>query len=134
VIDASVTLAWCFVDEDSPYAETVLAALQNTTALVPTIWALEIANGILVAERRRRIDNDQVAEFLELVNALSIVEEGQASDYYLGHILPLARKHQLSSYDACYLDLALRHGLSLATQDAQLTRVAESLHVTLFAA
>jgi predicted nucleic acid-binding protein len=134
VIDASVALAWCFDDEASDHAEKVLAALRNTTALVPTIWAIEIANGILVGERRRRINSDQVAEFLELVNALSIVEEGRPIEYHFNHILLLARKHQLSSYDACYIDLALRHGLSLATQDAQLKRVAETLDVPLFPA
>lgn len=55
VIDASVALAWCFPDEKSGYAERVLEGLEGRPVLVPAIWSLEVANVLLVGERRKRI-------------------------------------------------------------------------------
>jgi predicted nucleic acid-binding protein len=133
VVDASVALAWCFPDEDSDYADAVLVALRASTLLVPAIWASEVANGLLVGERRNRLKQDDLTEFRLLLEALSISEESQDLTHYLEHVLPLARRRNLTAYDACYLDLAIRHRAPLATQDSSLRRAAENSSVSLFA-
>ncbi len=132
VIDASVALAWCFPDEASDYADAVLVALQGQTILVPPIWSLEIANALLVGERRKRIRHPEVRRFLELLKALNIFEEAQPFAETIGNVIPLAREHNLSAYDASYLDLALRHGASLVTLDAALQKSARAAGAKLF--
>ena len=122
VIDASVALAWCFPDEASEYADGVLVALEDRTALVPAIWPVEIANALLVGERRKRIRQPEVGRFVELLKGLSIVEDGRPFADTVTNILPLAREHDLSAYDAAYLDVAVRQGAPLATLDGALQK------------
>jgi predicted nucleic acid-binding protein len=122
VIDASATLAWCFPDDASDYAEAVLVALEGRTVLVPAIWSLEITNALLVGERRKRIRQPEVRQFVELLKSLRIVEDGQPFADTMSNVLPLAREHDLSAYDAAYLDLAIRHRAPLATLGAALQK------------
>jgi predicted nucleic acid-binding protein len=126
VIDASVALAWCFPDEASEYADAVLVSLENQTVLVPAIWSVEIANALLVGERRKRIRQPEVRRFVELLKGLSVVEDGQPFADTVNSVLPLAREHDLSAYDAAYLDVAVRHGAPLATLDAALQKAARA--------
>jgi predicted nucleic acid-binding protein len=132
VIDASVALAWCFPDEASEYADGVLVALDGPTAMVPAIWPVEVANALLVGERRKRIRQPEVRRFVELLKGLSILEDGQPFADTLSNILPLAREHDLSAYDAAYLDVAVRHGAPLATLDGALQKAARAAGVKLF--
>ena len=97
VIDASVALAWCFPDEASDYADDVLVALDGRTAMVPAIWPVEVANALLVGERRKRIRQPEVRRFLDLLKGLSILEDGQPFADTVSNILPLAREHDLSA-------------------------------------
>ena len=71
VIDASVALAWCFPDEGSPYADDVLVALHGISILVPAIWPLEVAHGLLVGERNKRLKHPEIRRFAELLQQLS---------------------------------------------------------------
>jgi predicted nucleic acid-binding protein len=132
VIDASVALAWCFPDEASDYADGVLVALEDRTAIVPAIWSLEIANALLVGERRKRIRQPEVRRFVELLKGLSILEDGQPFADTVSNILPLAREHDLSAYDAAYLDVAVRHGAPLATLDKALQKAGRAAGVKIF--
>ena len=72
VLDASVVLAWCFEDDTSDYASRVLDSLRESEAVVPGLWALEVANGLVTAERRGRIDASDSARFVDLVLSLPI--------------------------------------------------------------
>ena len=132
VIDASVALAWCFPDEASDYADGVLVALEGRTAMVPTIWPVEIANALLVGERRKRIRQPEVRRFVELLKGLSILEDGQPFVDTVSNILPLARENDLSAYDAAYLDVAVRHGAPLATLDKALQKAGRAAGVKIF--
>jgi len=134
VIDASVALAWCFPDEASEYADGVLVALDGRTAMVPAIWPVEVANALLVGERRKRIRQPEVRRFLDLLKGLSILEDGQPFADTVSNILPLAREHDLSAYDAAYLDVAVRHGAPLATLDAALQKACRAAGVKIFKA
>lgn len=131
VVDNSVTMAWCFADEVTSYTESVLDRLRDTQALVPVIWPLEVANVLLVAERRQRITEAQTAHFLELLRALPITVDDGGVEKGWGPALTLGREFGLSAYDACYLELAMRQGLPLATQDTRQRATAKLVGVPL---
>jgi predicted nucleic acid-binding protein len=124
VVDNSVVMTWCFEDEASTYSDGVLDQLRETQAFVPAIWPLEVANVLLIAERRRCLTEAQSAHFAQLLQGLPIlVEEGDVGRV-LGPVVAVGRAHGLSAYDAAYLELAARQGLPLATQDSRLRKAA----------
>ncbi|MEK7751962.1 MAG: type II toxin-antitoxin system VapC family toxin, partial [Acidobacteriota bacterium] len=90
VIDASVALAWCFPDEASDYADGVLVALEGQAILVPAVWALEIANAILVGERSKRLRQLEIRHFTMLLESLSLVQDVQPVGDHVSNVLPLA--------------------------------------------
>jgi predicted nucleic acid-binding protein len=132
VIDASVALAWCFPDEASEYADGVLVALDGRTAIVPAIWQVEVANALLVGERRKRIRQPEARRFIELLKGLSILEDGQPFAETVSNVLPLAREYDLSAYDAAYLEVAVRHGAPLATLDKALQKAGRAAGLKIF--
>jgi predicted nucleic acid-binding protein len=132
VVDASVALAWCFPDEGGAYADSVLEGLEERVVVTPALWAVEIANGLLVGESRRRLRQAQIRRFVTLLEGLSVVQHGQGVGSMLNSLLPLAREHKLSAYDAAYLDLAIREGLPLATLDKGLKRAAVKAGVSIY--
>jgi predicted nucleic acid-binding protein len=81
VVDASVALAWCFPDEASEYADRVLVALKGQTLVVPGLWGLEITNALLTGERRKRLKQPEILHFVALLEALSILQDGQAVSF-----------------------------------------------------
>ncbi|WP_446008171.1 type II toxin-antitoxin system VapC family toxin [Candidatus Electrothrix sp.] len=132
VVDNSIVMSWCFDDEEDDYADSVLTALETMTAGVPAVWPLEVANVLLVAERRKRLTKSDTIRFLELLRELSVEVIQEASQRVTSEIIALAREQQLSSYDASYLDLAIRKGLPLATLDARLRTAAKKCDVAFF--
>jgi len=132
VIDASVALAWCFPDEASDYADAVLAALEDQTILVPAIWSAEIANALLVGERRKRLRQPDAQRFVELLKGLTILEDAQPFADTISNLLPLAREHNLSAYDAAYLDTAVRNRAPLSTLDSALQKAARAAGIKIF--
>lgn len=133
VIDASLTLAWCFSDEDDAYAESVLEALPACRVAVPDLWPLEVANALLVGERRKRLSSAETSRVLLLLAALPILVEPGSAHAAFDHVMPLARQHGLTVYDAAYLELAMRRGLPLGSLDDQLRKAARAVGVALFA-
>ena len=131
VLDNSVSMAWCFKDQGGDFVETVLDSLAKGEAFVPGIWPLEVANVLSRAERRKIIKRADSVRFIDLLNNLPI-EVVQDSQRVFGEILDLSREHGLSSYDASYLDLAMRNGLPLVTLDEKLRKVAQRVGVVLF--
>jgi predicted nucleic acid-binding protein len=131
VLDASVALAWSFRDERNAYAHRVLRRLEDDPALVPAVWMLEVANGLLVAERRGRFTAADVAQVYGVLADLPIEWSDLTLDQVLGSVLDLARAHKLSAYDAAYLELAMREALPLATQDAALQAAAQRVGVSM---
>ncbi len=132
VLDNSVTMSWCFPDEQDPYAQDVLRALPGTAAAVPTLWPLEVANILLVGERRGRITQADSATFIGLLEGLPIHIDDETSEHAMKASLSLARAQNLSVYDAAYLELALRRGLPLATLDDKLKAAAAAVGVTAY--
>jgi predicted nucleic acid-binding protein len=131
-VDASTALAWCFPDETSTYADSVLVALEGCTILVPAVWSLELANAVLVGERGKRLSLPEIKSFTTLLESLSIVQDAQPVNDSIRSVLPLARARGLTAYDAAYLELAIRHGAPLATLDGNLRKAAKASGIKLF--
>ena len=125
VLDASATLAWCFEDERTAPAASVLERLRDQEALVPPLWLLELANGLVVAERRGTITRAESTRFLGLVGELPIRIDQTSTLDLASSVMDLARQYDLSAYDAAYLELALRLGQPLATIDERLRSAAD---------
>ncbi len=129
VLDASVTLAWCFPDETDPYALQVLNLLTTHEVLVPAIWTLEIANALVVGERRNRITRSESERFIALMHASPITVDGSAMQSISDGILSIAREQQVSAYDAAYLEVAMREGLPLASIDGRVRTAMTALGI-----
>ena len=121
VLDASVALAWFLDDEQAPQADNVRARLIRERAYVPQLWHLEVRNGLIIAERRGRLSATRINECLEAIKWLPIQTDSEA---VLDTVVSLARMHNLSVYDAVYLELAKRRDAALASLDGALLRAA----------
>lgn len=131
VLDASIALAWCFVDEKTAFTEHLLEQLSTEKEIVcvPEIWSLEIANILIAAERRKRISYAQVMLCLDLLQNLPITIDRETSQHAFHETIALSYSEKLSTYDAAYLELALRRGIPLASKDMALCKAAERLGV-----
>lgn len=131
VLDASIALSWCFADEASTHTWALLERLEEETAYVPSLFALEMSNILILAERRKRISYAHVILSLELMSHLSIQIDGETAARAFHETSQLAYKEKLTSYDASYLELACRLGVPLATKDKHLAKIAKKLGVSL---
>jgi predicted nucleic acid-binding protein len=131
VLDSSVALTWCFEDEHTSATLDLLDQIVETGAMAPSLWPLEILNGLAMAERRGRLDatcRHQLAGFLR---DLPInLDPETASQSWTATAL-LAERYRLTLYDAAYLELAQRLDLPLATLDQELRVAGRALGLTL---
>lgn len=131
VLDASTTLAWHFEDEVTEPLRALARTALRDGVVVPQHWYLEVTSGLLRGERRRRTSPAQTTAFLLQLDEFDTEVELLSPVEIFSSVLPLARLHRLSVYDASYLDLAQRRSLPLATQDAALASAAETSGVAL---
>jgi len=124
VLDCSTAMAWCFQDEESDRADQILDRLNHSSAVAPAIWALEVANVLLAAQRKKRIGHAESERFLGRLRTLPIRIDEETAIRAWTDIFPLASQLSLSSYDAAYVELALRHDIPLATLDHRLRECA----------
>ncbi len=135
VLDNSVTMRWFFGDgkpQELAYAGKVLDAMKKTNALVPVTWGLEVANVIAKAEVKGLVTEARSGAFLEMLEGVDIEVDAATFTHALSDTLQLARRYKLSSYDASYLELALRSGTPLATLDEDLQKAAKKAGVKRF--
>jgi len=128
VLDNSILVAWV-LGEPSPLVEQVIDDLATAAGHVPALWPYELANVLVVAQRRGRITASHAARAVALVRGLDLTVEPVEPARVLEHVAELALKHGLTAYDAAYLDLAMRLGAVLATLDADLARAARACGV-----
>ena len=131
VLDCSIAMAWLFPDEATPKTSALLNRLATETALVPDWWFIEVTNVLAIAERRGRITPSQSDAFIADLDKLALEHDGEASGRAFTYLLPLCRSHRLTSYDAVYVDLAIRRRLPLATLDDDLRKTAKKLGIGL---
>jgi predicted nucleic acid-binding protein len=124
VLDASMTMSWCFDDEATAATEDVLRQLAYTGAEVPVLWYFEVANVLAVSLRRKRITREVASVFLARLKRLRIEVEDRDQPVSGEELLPLVLAHGLAAYDAAYLELALRKHYPLATLDKNLIAAA----------
>ena len=136
VIDASMALAWIYAREKPAEAECADRALQATiemATMVPSLWHIEIANALLVGERRKIITEAQTMDYLARLARLPIAADDATPATRQDQVMGLAREHGLTAYDATYLDLALRMDAVLATFDGKLAGAMQRAGGALFA-
>jgi predicted nucleic acid-binding protein len=134
VLDSSIALAWCFADEQDAYADAIAARLPDLEAVVPALWHLEVANALLMGERRGRNTPADTVQWAGFLASLPIVVDDQTTARAWTDTVNLARVHNLSAYDASYAELALRRGFPLATLDTRLRAAAIVAGVVIFQA
>ncbi|MGD0958872.1 MAG: type II toxin-antitoxin system VapC family toxin [Methylomonas sp.] len=133
VLDASTALAWCFPDENNSVADYVADTFKNGgVANVTPFWSHEILNALLVGEKRKRISEALIQVFLDDLAKLPIVvDKSQSINGVFTRIQTFCREHGLTTYDAAYLELAIRNELPLATLDKALQKAAKAAGVAL---
>ncbi len=124
VLDASIAACWAFEDEDHPAAALALERIRTDEAQVPSVWWFEVRNTLIVNERRGRITQADTAAFLRGLSRLGITVDRSPEE---AAVLMLARTHNLSVYDAAYLELAQREQLPLVTLDKELRLAAHAI-------
>jgi predicted nucleic acid-binding protein len=135
ILDNSVAMRWLLASEkssDQNYAEAVLKTLSEFSALVPNPWHLEAANVLLGAEKRGQLNTGEIERFISQLESLPIQVDPLTSHQVFSRTLMLAKAYKLSSYDAAYLELAVREGLPLATLDKNLIRAARKVDVEIY--
>ena len=131
VLDSSATIAWVLPGEATKATEALLTAVGEQGAAAPGLWPLETANVLWMAERRRRITLAERTQALAILDELPIRIDDRTAAQAFGAISALASARDLTIYDACYLELALRLGLPLASLDKALCQAAAAAGVPL---
>ncbi len=134
VLDSSVALGWIYIDERTPAALEMSRSADQSGAWVPSIWHLEIANSLQFSVQRRRVDAAFRDQSLADLARLNITVDQETHVAAWAATLPLADRFRLTMYDACYLELAQRRALPLATLDHDLRAAASVLGLELLGA
>jgi predicted nucleic acid-binding protein len=132
VLDNSVVSGWLIENQSSAYADAVAERLKTSRAIAPPLLRLEVTNVLRTACKRQRLIAAQAHEMLTALAALPIDIDVTAPNP--AQILDLALRHDLTAYDAMYLDLALRRALPVATRDLALADAARAAGVGVVAA
>ena len=122
VVDCSAVIPWFLEDEANTWSERLLSDLATYSLYVPSLWYLEFPNVLLTAERRGRISAETRSGLLARAARLPINPDSRVLP--LVEISRIATEYDLTTYDAAYLELALRQACTLATQDKALIRAA----------
>jgi predicted nucleic acid-binding protein len=125
VIDCSAAIPWFLDDEANAWSENLLDALPHHTLHVPALWHLEFANVLLTAQRRKRVNAKDARGLLARASRLPLATDSRVVP--LVEIAELAETHGITTYDAAYLELAMRLKCPLATQDKALAKAAKRL-------
>ena len=126
VLDCSVALAWVMPDEADQQVDVLLDRLLDDSAVVPELWSLEVGNVLLVARRRNRITDDEQTRIVADLCNLPVETDRRTHEYVFSDTMGYASKFDLTLYDACYIELALRRHLPLATLDRKLIHACKS--------
>lgn len=113
-------MAWVFPDEATEATAWLRDSLIENRAHVPSLWPVEVGSALLTATRRRRIATEEWSTICANLEAFPIEIDPVSPSHAWGATLDLAHKHNLSAYDAMYLELAVRLQLPLATLDRKL--------------
>jgi predicted nucleic acid-binding protein len=134
VADASVAVGWVHPAQATAQTAAMLESLEEGATLeVPALWPLEVANALLVLVKRRKLNDDERQTALGWLRGLPLRIDPDAASLAFSRLSELATRHQLSVYDAAYLELAQRRQLALACHDGPLRKAAKQAGVSLWA-
>ena len=134
VLDSSVALSWCFEDERTVATTALLDRVVEAGAVAPSLWPLEVLNGLAMAERRSRLDADRRQRLMGFLHSLPVTIDDETATHAWTATAQLAARFGLTLYDAAYLELAQRLGLPMATLDKALRTASAALGVALLGA
>ncbi len=134
IVDCSVVLSWSVVSQASPLTRQAEINVQDTGGIVPFIFPIEFGNSLLMLERRGKLTARGIETAIEGLEKIDLEVDATILDEAPRGLIPLARKHRLTLYDAAYLELALRLQLPLATRDEELRSAATASGAVLFEA
>ena len=135
VLDNSVSMRWLLASEkasDQKYSENVLESMRNVDALTPNLWHLEAINVLTGAEKRGEVSLGEIERFISQLENLPIHVDPLTAHQAFSRTLALSRAYNISSYDASYLELAMREGLPLASLDKKLVKAAKKADVEIY--
>ncbi len=127
MLDNSVVSGWYLADQSTAHTEAVAVLLEDDQAWVPAIWELELSNVLRTACLRQKLDAQRAQQVLARIAQLPIEVDRHAVPR--SELLALSLRFGLSSYDAAYLELALRRQLPLASKDEVLMSAARAAGV-----
>lgn len=129
VLDSSIAIAWCFEEEGTDALDALLDRTTETGAYAPLLWPLETLNVLFSAERRRRIDRRKRETLAAFLRDLPVLLDSETAEHAWTETASLAGRFRLTTYDATYLELALRRRLPLASLDRELRAAAAAMDV-----
>ena len=133
VADASVAIGWVHPAQATPQTDSMLEAIADgATVEVPALWPLEVANALTVLRRRRKLTEDERQEGLGWLRRLPLRLDHEMALLAFSRLSELASAHELSVYDAAYLELAQRKRLALGCQDGSLRKAARQAGIALW--
>ena len=135
VLDNSVSMRWLLASEkasDQKYSVNVLESMRNVDALTPNLWHLEAINVLIGAEKRGEVSLGEIERFISQLENLPIHVDPLTAHQAFSRTLALSRAYNISSYDASYLELAMREGLPLASLDKKLVKAAKKADVEIY--
>jgi predicted nucleic acid-binding protein len=125
VADSSVGVAWAAPAQASEGTDELLRDVASGRPfVVPALWAIEVANALIILLRRRRMDTSNCQHARHIIGRLRPVLDDEGPQLTLSKTWDLAEQYGLSVYDATYLELALRKGYALASRDGALNKAA----------
>ena len=133
VADASVAIGWVHPAQATTHTEAMLDAVgQGARLEVPALWPLEVANALVVLQRRRKLNAAERLAGLGWLRGLPLRVDNEMAALAFSRLSELASDHQLSVYDAAYLELAQRRQLVLGCKDGPLRTAAGQAGVDLW--
>jgi len=131
VVDASVIISWYNPDEQNDYAKNILFCLQEERAITPCLCYFEVNNVLRMLEKKGKVSNISVDKAIVATDKLHIIRDSAPTGFKMPLVLSLSREYGLTVYDACYLELAVRLNLPLASLDNDLINAAKTAKVAL---
>ncbi|NOQ78541.1 MAG: PIN domain-containing protein [Gammaproteobacteria bacterium] len=135
VLDNSVSMRWLLASEkasDQKYAENVLESMRDVDVLTPNLWHLEAISVLIGAEKRGEVSLGEIERFISQLENLPIHVDPLTAHQAFSRTLVLSREYNISSYDASYLELAMREGLPLSSLDKKLVKAAKKADVDIY--
>jgi len=132
VVDASVAFAWIHPNQATDATNKLLSEVEEGAVIVvPPLWFSEVANSLLVLQRRKKLTLEERRVALETLLKLTLTVDEEPGKVAFGRTSEIAEQCNLTVYDATYLEVCLRRKLALATRDDGLAVAAKKAGVKL---